>query len=88
MRNMFAGLTVAAFVVALGGPAFAKTETVKGQVVDMGCYNKDKSNTGVDHKMPKETKDCAIACAKDGQPLALSQPVGFAEHPEPFARPK
>ena len=71
MRRMFAALTVAAFVVALGGPAFAKTETVKGQVVDMGCYNKDKSNTGVDHKMPKETKDCAIACAKDGQPLAL-----------------
>ena len=71
MRRMFAGLTVAAFVVALGGPAFAKTETVKGQVVDMGCYNKDKSNTGVDHKMPKETKDCAIGCAKDGQPLAL-----------------
>ena len=31
----------------------------------------DKSNTGVDHKMPKETKDCAIACAKEGQPLAL-----------------
>ena len=71
MRRMFAGLTVAAFVVALGGPAFAKTETVKGQVVDIGCYNKDKSNTGVDHKMPKETKDCAIGCAKDGQPLAL-----------------
>ena len=71
MRNLFAGLTVAAFVVALGGPAFAKTETVKGQVVDMGCYNKDKANIGVDHKMPKETKDCATACAKDGQPLAL-----------------
>ena len=71
MRRMFAALTVAAFVVALGVPAFAKTETVKGQVVDMGCYNKDKSNTGVDHKMPKETKDCAIGCAKDGQPLAL-----------------
>ena len=71
MRRMFAALTVAAFVVALGGPAFAKTETVKGQVVDMACYNKDKSNTGVDHKMPKETKDCAIGCAKDGQPLAL-----------------
>jgi len=71
MSRMFAALTVAAFVVALGVPAFAKTETVKGQVVDMGCYNKDKSNTGVDHKMPKETKDCAIGCAKDGQPLAL-----------------
>ena len=64
-------LTVIAFILALSVPAFAKTETVKGQVVDMSCYNKDKSNTGVDHKMPKETKDCAIACAKDGQPLAL-----------------
>ena len=32
----------------------------------------DKSNTGVDHKMPKgETKDCAIACAKGGRPVAL-----------------
>lgn len=72
MRKMFAGLTVAAFVVALGVPAFAKAETVKGQVVDMSCYNMDKSNTGVDHKMPKgETKDCAVACAKGGKPLAL-----------------
>jgi hypothetical protein len=72
MRRMFAGLTVAVFLVALGAPAFAKEETVKGQVVDMSCYNADKSNTGVDHKMPKgDTKDCAIACAKGGQPLAL-----------------
>lgn len=72
MRKMFAGLTVAAFVVALSVPAFAKAETVKGQVVDMSCYNMDKSNTGVDHKMPKgETKDCAVACAKGGKPLAL-----------------
>jgi hypothetical protein len=72
MRRTFAGLTVAAFVLALSVPAFAKTETVKGQVVDMGCYKADKSNTGVDHKMPKgDTKDCALACAKAGQPLAL-----------------
>ena len=72
MRRMFAGLMVAAFVIALGAPAFAKEETVKGQVVDMTCYGMDKSNTGVDHKMPKgETKDCAIACAKGGKPLAL-----------------
>ena len=72
MRRMFAGLTVAAFVIALGAPAFATEATVKGQVVDMSCYNMDKSNTGVDHKMPKgDTKDCAIACAKAGRPLAL-----------------
>src|SRR5258708_15496248 len=72
MRRTFAGVAIAAFVVALSAPAFAATETVKGQVVDMGCYKADKSNTGVDHKMPKgDTKDCAIGCAKAGQPLAL-----------------
>ena len=38
----------------------------------MGCYKMDKSNTGVDHKMPKgDTKDCAIGCAKAGQPMAV-----------------
>jgi hypothetical protein len=72
MRRTFAGLAIAAFLVALSAPAFAASETVKGQVVDMGCYKADKSNTGVDHKMPKgDTKDCAIGCAKAGQPLAL-----------------
>jgi hypothetical protein len=54
----------------LSAPVFA--ETVTGKVVDMACYNADKSNTGVDHKMPKgDTKDCALGCAKAGQPLAL-----------------
>lgn len=68
MRKLFA----AAFVVALGSPAFAKTETVKGQIVDEGCYKMDKTNASVDHKMPKgDTKDCAIGCAKAGKPLAV-----------------
>jgi hypothetical protein len=72
MRKVFAGLAAAAFVFALGAPAFAKTETVKGQIVDESCYKMDKSNTGVDHKMPKgDTKDCAIGCAKAGRPMAL-----------------
>jgi hypothetical protein len=72
MRKMFAGIMVAAFVIALGAPAFAKTETVKGQIVDETCYTMDKSNTGVDHKMPKgDTKDCAIGCAKAGRPMAI-----------------
>jgi hypothetical protein len=72
MRKMLAGFSVAAFVIATGAPAFAKTETVKGQIVDEGCYKMDKSNAGVDHKMPKgDTKDCAIACAKAGRPMAL-----------------
>ena len=72
MRKMLAGLTVAAFVVALGAPVFAASATVKGQIIDESCYKMDKSNTGVDHKMPKgDTKDCAIGCAKAGRPMAL-----------------
>lgn len=72
MRKIFAALAVAVFVVAAAAPAFAKTETITGKIVDVNCYMKDKANnTGVDHKMPADTKDCAIACAKKGQPLAL-----------------
>jgi hypothetical protein len=72
MGKMFAGLTAAAFVVALAAPAFAKTETIKGQIVDESCYKMDKSNTGNDHKMPKgDTKDCAVGCAKAGRPMAV-----------------
>ena len=72
MREVFVGLTVAAFVVALGAPALAATQTITGQLIDESCYKMDKSNTGVDHKMPKgDTKDCAIACAKGGRPVAL-----------------
>jgi hypothetical protein len=73
MRKMFAGLIVAAFVVAWSAPAFAKTETVKGKIVDVSCYTMDKANNaGKDHKMPKgDTPDCATACAKAGRPMGL-----------------
>ena len=72
MCRMFAGLTAVAFVLALGGPAFAKVETVKGQLIDQACYKMDKTNTGQKHTMkngPQE--DCATACAKAGRPVAL-----------------
>jgi len=72
MRKMFAGLMVVAFIAALGAPAFAKTETVKGRIVDVSCYMKDKANNaGKDHKMPADTADCAAACARKGAPRAL-----------------
>src|ERR1700688_874452 len=72
MRRFLAGVMVAGFVVVLTVPVLAKAETVTGQIVDQNCYMKDKvNNKGVDHKMPADTKDCAIACAKKGQPLAL-----------------
>src|SRR3954467_5964032 len=72
MHKFFAVAAVAAFVVGIGAPAFAKTETVKGQIVDQSCYTKDMANNkGNDPKMPADTKDCATACAKKGAPLAL-----------------
>ena len=72
MAKVFAGCVVAAFVIALGTPAFAATETVKGKLVDQTCYTKDmKANAGKDHKMPQDVTDCATACAKKGDPLAL-----------------
>lgn len=67
MRKLFAAATAAAFVVALGAPAFAK-ETVTGQVIDQNCYTKDKANNGNDHGA---VKDCATSCAKKGSPMAL-----------------
>jgi hypothetical protein len=73
MRKIYAGLMAAAFVVALSAPAFAKTETVKGKIVDVSCFNMDKANNaGKDHKMPKgDTPDCATSCAKAGRPMAV-----------------
>ena len=65
MRKLFAGCTAAAFVIALSAPAFAKSETVKGEIVDQTCYMKDKKNVGASHK------ECAETCAKKGAPMAL-----------------
>jgi predicted lipoprotein with Yx(FWY)xxD motif len=62
---MFSGLVATAFVVSLAAPAFAKTETIKGEVVDQTCYMKDKKNMGASHK------ECAETCAKKGAPMAL-----------------
>jgi hypothetical protein len=71
MVKLFGGLAAIA-LLALSVPAFAATQTITGKVVDMTCYTKDKvNNAGMDHKMPADTKDCALACAKKGSPLAL-----------------
>lgn len=72
MRKIFACSIVVAFLAAFAAPAFATTETVKGRIVDVSCYMKDKANNaGKDHKMPADTADCAAACAKKGAPMAL-----------------
>jgi len=71
MRTMFVGLTVASWLLALGAPAFAATQTISGRLVDETCYKQNKVNTGVDHKMPEDTPGCAVTCAKMGLPVAL-----------------
>jgi hypothetical protein len=63
MRGLFAGFVAAACLVALAGPALAKTDTVKGQIVDQECYLREKA---VD-----SDRACAISCAKQGKPMAL-----------------
>ncbi len=72
MRTTFLGFAAAAFVAALVTPASAKVETVTGVLVDQACYKADKTNTGERHTMKNGPMDnCATACAKMGQPVAL-----------------
>jgi hypothetical protein len=72
VRKLLAGLIVAVFVLALGTVAFAATQTISGQLIDQICYKMNKSNTGVDHKMPSgDEANCAATCAQMGQPVAL-----------------
>ena len=69
MKRLRAALAVV-FVFALAAPAFAVDSV--GTLVDLSCYKMDKTNTGLDHKMPKgNTPNCAVDCAKQGKPVAL-----------------
>ncbi len=63
MRAAISGLMAILLVGAIGTPAFAKTATIKGQVVDQECYLREKK---VD-----ADKACAVECAKSGKPMAL-----------------
>ena len=68
----FAAIAAAGLILAANVSLGAKTETVRGQIVDQTCYMKDMANNkGNDHKMTADTKDCAAACAKKGSPMAL-----------------
>ena len=63
MSKYVASLAVAALTLVSSAPAFAKTATIKGQVVDQECYLMEKK---VD-----ADKSCAVSCAKSGKPVAL-----------------
>jgi len=63
MRSSVAGLMAAAFIVAGSAPAFAKTETVKGQLIDQECYLMEKK--------VEADASCAVSCVKSGKPVGL-----------------
>ena len=42
MRRFLAGAVALAFVASFSGPLFAKTATIKGQLVDQECYLTEK----------------------------------------------
>jgi hypothetical protein len=72
MRGFLAGVAAVGFFLVLGAPASAKTTTVKGQVVDEGCSLKEMADHKAgDHQMPASMDECALECAKRGEPLAL-----------------
>ncbi len=45
-------------------PSKAAEETIKGEVIDLWCYL-DSGDRGASHK------DCALACAKGGDPIGI-----------------
>jgi len=63
MRNVLSVLAVAALIAGTASTVFAKTETVKGQLVDQECYQREK-------KVDTDSA-CAVQCAKSGKPVAL-----------------
>lgn len=63
MRHFIAGVAATTFVVTMGVTAFAKTETVKGQLIDQECYLMEKK--------VEADATCAVQCAKSGKPVAL-----------------
>jgi hypothetical protein len=66
MRRFLAGVAASAFVIILTAPASAKTMTVKGQVVDEGCSLREMGKA-----KSAEMDQCAVDCAKRGEPVAL-----------------
>jgi hypothetical protein len=71
-RTAIAILAVFAIVALGAGLSAREVQTVTGEVIDLNCYlKKGDAGHGEAHK------ECAIACAKRGEPLAILAPDGF-----------
>ena len=76
MRKYLGAAMAGLVIMASAAPAFAKPETVTGQVIDLYCYSRDKAATGMDHR---DGRECALACIKwEGQPVGLLTADGKA----------
>jgi hypothetical protein len=65
-KNLISMVAGAAFFVSLALPSFAADMTVKGEVVDVACsVSKKDAGKGAAHA------DCAMVCAKKGQPVGI-----------------
>src|SRR5947207_15579676 len=71
MRQFLAPLAAAALVLTVSAPTWAKTMTVKGRVVDEGCSLREMGQKGADHEKSADMDECAVDCAKRGEPVAL-----------------
>ncbi len=66
MRKFVAALIVGLCSAASAAPAFAKTETVTGEVISLSCYFQNKKSVG------QAGMICAIATVKwEGNPAGL-----------------
>ena len=69
-NRLFVMVSMSALVIGLGAPACARSQTLRGRVVDEVCYLQDpKLNSGDNH--PLMASDCATTCAQKGSMVAL-----------------
>jgi len=83
MTRLFSILAGVAFVAAVAVPvarAAGQEKTLRGAVVDLSC--------DADGKNAPDHADCAISCAKRGQPLAVAATDGVYEITGKFAADK
>jgi hypothetical protein len=70
IHQLRAGVVLLLCIVLTGlAQVDGESATIKGEVVDLWCYLKDGGRG-------KEHKDCAIACAKAGNPIGLVTETG------------
>ena len=66
MRTILAIAAGAAFIAAISAPIFAADMTVKGELVDVGLFDRQGRR-----RQGRRSCGCAMSCAKGGQPVGI-----------------